>query len=49
MVRHKPVDGDKNKRGTDGQLHGGTLETADEFFESIFQQGIEKENADKQK
>ncbi|CAM3725112.1 hypothetical protein [Mesobacillus thioparans] len=50
MVRiHNPVNGDKNKRGADGQMHGGTLETADEFFDSIFQQGVKKKAGDKQK
>ncbi|WP_157841615.1 hypothetical protein [Mesobacillus subterraneus] len=50
MVRiHNPVTEDKNKRGRDGQLHGGTLETADEFFDSIFQQRPEKRRNDKQK
>lgn len=50
MVRiHNPVKGDKKKRGADNQLHGGTLETADEFFDSIFQQGAKNKNAKKQK
>lgn len=50
MVRiHNPVNGDKDKRGADGQLHGGTLETADELFDSIFQQGVKKKAGDKQK
>lgn len=39
MVRiHNPVKGDKNKLGTDGQLHGGMLESADQVIDSIFQQ-----------
>jgi hypothetical protein len=39
MVRiHNPVKGDKNKLGTDGQLHGGMLESADQVINSIFQQ-----------
>jgi hypothetical protein len=50
MVRiHNPVNADKNKRGTDGQLNGGTLETADEFLDSIFQQRAKKKAGDKQK
>ncbi|WP_170169062.1 hypothetical protein [Mesobacillus subterraneus] len=45
MVRiHNPVTGDKRKRGIDGQLHGGMLETADEFFDSIFQQKAKKQD-----
>ncbi|GAM14858.1 hypothetical protein [Mesobacillus selenatarsenatis] len=48
MVRiHNPVKGDKNKVGADGQLHGGVMETADEFFDSIFQQGAKTKTADK--
>ncbi|MCM3666161.1 hypothetical protein M3204_17215 [Mesobacillus subterraneus] len=40
MVRiHNPVDGDKKKAGSDGQLHGGTLENADQLFDSIFKPG----------
>jgi hypothetical protein len=39
MVRiHNPVKGDKNKLGTDGQLHGGMLESADQVINTIFQQ-----------
>ena len=50
MVRiHNPVNGDKKKLGTDGQFHGGTLETADEFFDSIFQQGNKNKSENKQK
>jgi hypothetical protein len=48
MVRiHNPVKGDKNKVGADGQLHGGVMETADEFFDAIFQQGTNKKAEDK--
>ncbi|WNF24651.1 hypothetical protein [Mesobacillus jeotgali] len=48
MVRiHNPVKGDKNKVGADGQLHGGVMETADEFFDSIFQQGTKDQSSDK--
>lgn len=48
MVRiHNPVKGDKNKVGADGQLHGGAMETADEFFDSIFQQGTKNKEADR--
>jgi hypothetical protein len=48
MVRiHNPVKGDKNKVGADGQLHGGVMETADEFFDSIFQQGAKNKGEDK--
>jgi hypothetical protein len=48
MIRiHNPVKGDKNKVGGDGQLHGGVMETADEFFDSIFQQGTKDKSADK--
>ena len=48
MVRiHNPVKGDKSKVGADGQLHGGVMETADEFFDSIFQQGTKNEAPDK--
>lgn len=48
MVRiHNPVKGNKNKVGADGQLHGGVMETADEFFDSIFQQGTKEKSADK--
>ncbi|MBT2691629.1 hypothetical protein [Bacillus sp. ISL-55] len=47
MVRiHNPVKGDKNKAGADGQLHGGVMETADEFFDSIFQQGTKNKDGD---
>jgi hypothetical protein len=36
MVRiHNPVDGDKKKAVSDGQLHGGTLENADQLFDSM--------------
>ncbi|ESU33196.1 hypothetical protein G3A_07435 [Bacillus sp. 17376] len=50
MVRiHNPVKGDKNKVGADGQLHGGVMETADEFFDSIFQQGTKNKVGDKAK
>jgi hypothetical protein len=48
MVRiHNPIKGDKNKVGADGQLHGGVMETADEFFDSIFQQGTKTKAEDK--
>ncbi|WLR57509.1 hypothetical protein LC048_12005 [Mesobacillus subterraneus] len=48
MVRiHNPVKGNKNKVGADGQLHGGVMETADEFFDSIFQQGTKRQEQDK--
>jgi hypothetical protein len=46
MVRiHNPVDGDKKKEGSARQLHGGTLENADQLFDSIFQPG-DKGDAD---
>lgn len=48
MVRiHNPVTGNKSKVGADGQLHGGVMETADEFFDSIFQQGSKNKTANK--